>query len=982
MRKILLSVTLQIAALLVFSFAARAQNACQPPEIVVNKNAYNIFSEEQEMYLGEAMAERSRKDFRIIEDEEVNSRIRRIGEKIVKHLPPTSLKFQFTVVDLPEINAFTMAGGRIYVTRKLIAFVRSEDELAGIIAHELGHGIVRHTAIDTSKLFKDILGVETVTDRQDVFNKYNQLLDKRRTKSVSVNRNHEDDQQLEADHIAVFAMIAAGYDPNAFTSAWDRLADTQGKTGNWFSDVFGSTNPEQKRLREIIKAIETMPAECLDKKSEVSAEEFKRWQTLAINYANLYGKEKVNFLLGKKVLSPNLRGDITHLEFSPDGTFILAQDDSGISVLQRQPFKHLFRIEANEARKAKFTPDSKSIVFNTTNKRVEKWSISQQKPEMIREVFLRDNCLQTALSNDGKAFLCFSLTPKFEIDLEILDVETNETILKKEKFYLPYPPEFIKLIFAARENADEIDAFQIEFSPDGRYLVAGRVLRFSIKQFGLNDNLSSYLSGLSVVKSNKEGTLGFDLIEKKEIKLGSDLRDIINSPFAFYSNDKIIGQDSKDENKSGIFAFPSGERQAKFFLRGDSFTKSHKGDYVLVRPLKTAPVGVFDIKANKIAITNKTPALAVYDNMFVSEMKTGELGLFRLDKDETLGIVNLPESRLGNIKSIDVSPDLNWLAISDKERGAVWSLYSGNMAFYVRGFRGAFFDKDGKVYADFAKTDETERQTAVLNLPTKTLAAGAKIEMLNTRQYGKYLVTVRSNKEPKEKKENDKDDSSETSKDYFVSENGNIEVRDVRSNSLLWSKNYSDEMPGFSFSPNDNTVTFIWQLKSKSAKNEIKKDETLRQTASAMGSKDGDYLAQVFEAETGNPVGQTLIETGKGSFRVREASAAGDWLTFTDTANRVLVYSLKTGELRQRFFGNNVTVNAKNNIAAIGNLSGQILIYDLNSGEKLDEMTFKTPIAFAQFSSDGRKLLVLTTEQEAFLIDATKFSSANNQAVQ
>ena len=680
-----------------------------------------------------------------------------------------------------------------------------------------------------------------------------------------------------------------------------------------------------------------------------------------------------------------MRGDITNLEFSPDGKFILAQDDSGISVIQKESFKHLFRIQAGGARAAKFTPDSKSIVFNTTNKRVEKWSIGEQKPEMIREIFLREDCLQTALSNDGKTFLCFSLNPNFEINLEIFDVDTNESILKKEKFYSPYPPEFIRLLFTAYANNDEIDAFQIEFSPDGRYFVAGRVLKFSIRDDPFPSTLSGYLTGVRISNSNKEGMIGFDLVEKKEIKLGNELRNIINSPFAFYSNDKIIGQDSKDENKSGIFAFPSGVRQEKFFLRGDSFTKPYKGDYVLVRPLKTAPVGVFDTKANKIVITNKNAALAVYDNTFVSEMKTGELGLFRLDKDEELGTLTLPESRFGNLRVITASPDLNWLAVSGKERGAVWSLYSGNQAFYVRGFRGAFFDKDGKVYADFTKTETTERQTAVMNLPTRTLLAGAPIETPNTKQYGKYLVTIKSNKEPnvKDKKNDEKQPAAEKAPELSVLKDGKIEVRDIRSNSLLWSKEYPDELPKYSVNEFDNTITFIWQLKSKSALTEIKKDDNLRQMSSAMGDKDGDYLVEVFSAETGDSIGQTLIETGKGSFRVREAFATGDWLTVADSENRILFYSLKTGIQKHQFFGGNVAVNAKNNLAVIENISGQVAIYDLNSGDKLDEMTFKTPVAFAQFSVDGKKLLILTFEQEAFLIDATKlssFSSSNKSA--
>lgn len=158
---------------------ARAQNQCKAPDIVFNRNTGNIFNETQEMYLGEVMAESFEKNFRVIKDPEANRFVRAVGEKLVKHLPPTSIKFQFFVVDVPEVNAFAVAGGRIYVTRKLISFVRSEDELAGIIGHELGHGIVRHHSIDISKLFREILHVEQVGDRQDIFEKYNQFFDRR-----------------------------------------------------------------------------------------------------------------------------------------------------------------------------------------------------------------------------------------------------------------------------------------------------------------------------------------------------------------------------------------------------------------------------------------------------------------------------------------------------------------------------------------------------------------------------------------------------------------------------------------------------------------------------------------------------------------------------------------------------------------------------------------------------------------------------------
>ena len=986
MQKVLFSVILQSLTLFVFSPAVFPQD-CKPPEIVFNKNADNIFTEEQEVMLGEVISEQVQKDYRIISDTEVNRIVRNIGAKLTKHLPPTNIDFKFYVVDLPEINAFAAPGGRIYITRKLIAFVRSEDELAGIIAHELGHGIVRHGTTDMSRYFKKIIGVNQVGDKKDIFEKYNKLIDLSRTKRIFVSQNHENDQQLEADKIGVFAMTAAGYDPNAFTSTFDRLADTKGKTGNWLSDVLGGTTASQKRLKEIIVAVKTIPASCLDKNSSASAKDFEEWQTKVISYSNYSGKEQIGEVLRRSSLNPDFRDDISYLKFSRDGRYLLAQDDSGIFVLQKDPFKFLFRIEAPEAKNAKFSPDSSSVVFDTETMRVEKWSIAEQKPTLIKEIFINDRCFQTALSDDGKMFACFSIVTRerssnrgLEVKIKLLNVETNETLFEKENFYRPDPFEFV-ISYNIMNILDDAayNIFQTEFSPDGRYFLVGRGLKYARQNY----LIAPGLEGRASVKAGNAGTLGYDLVKNEEIKIGTTLSNVIASPFAFYSNDKIVGQHREDEEKSGIFEFPSGKQIEKFALRGDSLTKAFKGNYVLVRPLKVAPVGVYDLDQKKFVVANNTSAFDVYDNVFVSENKTGILGLYRLDKDETVAEIELPKSRFGNLRVVSLSPDFNWIAVSDKNRGAVWSLYSGKRYHYVKGFRGAFFDKDGKVYADFAKSDKIKRQVAAMNLRSEEMIPVMDVETPNTRQFGKYLYTIVGKNPPKKKDDEDKKPEymNEYADDYRVEKDGTIEFKDIRTGNTLWSRKFSDEMPQFNFNPVKETISLRWALRSSAAKEIIKGDEKLRKLSAEMGDKDGDYLVQVIEAETGNVLGQTLVETGEGSFRIRTVLADGDWLSVSDNQNRVLLYSLSSGELKHRFFGGDVTISSESNLAAIENFAGQISIYDLTTGEKINEMNFKAPVVLARFDKYGKKLFVLTSDQEAIIFETAKFVKAENIAV-
>lgn len=964
MKCLLNSFTLVFCAVIALSAGVKAQE-CEPPSVIFNKSAFNMFNFEQENHLGDAMAERFQRDFRIIRDDEVNSQVRRIGMAIVEHLPKSDINYEFFVVDLPEVNAFTMAGGKIYVTRKLIAFVRSEAELAGIIAHELGHSVVRHSAIDSSKLFKEVLGVQSVTTRKDIFDKYNELIEKRRTKTVKIGNSHEGEQQLEADRIAVFAMAAAGYDANQFSTAWDRLAQTKGKTGNWFTDLFGSTKPGEKRLREIIKAIKTLPAKCTEERSSISKNEFEAWQSTVVSFANLRGTESVPALIEKRPLTPALRSDISHLKFSRDGRFVLAQDESGITILQKQPFKFLFRIEAPEARPASFSPDSKSVVFNTTTMRAERWDIDSKKPVLMREVFSLDSCWQTALSIDGNSLICYSRRG----NLDIIDVATNDVIFTKKKFYVPDYFEYFLWTFAAGEDG-EIDAFQMEFSPNGKYFVAGRV--------GRSFNFTTYSS------FSQSAIIGFDLINKTEVKLDSDLKNIVSSPFTFYTDDKIIGQHRKDDDKSGIFEFPSGKRLDQFLLRGETFVKPHDGEYLLVRPVSNAPVGVFDLKEKKFKIANKKSALAVFGDTFVAERKTGEVGLYNIKNGQLIDAALLPDSRFGNLRTISISPDLNWLVLSDRSRGALWNLATGEQTFYLRGFRGSYFDPDGRVYVDFPATKEAKRQIGLMDPSSRQIGALHTIDMPNTRQFGKYVITRKSNKT---EKADDKDKSEskdvplvENPDDFAVYRNGTLEIRDVSNNSLLWSRAYPDEMPRFGISPNTQKMTLVWRMSSKTAKNEIAKSEALKSLSQKMDDTDDDYFVQIVDADSGNLVAQTMIETGEGSFAIDDLFVAGDWLTVKDTRNRVLFYALSTGELMHRFFGDHVAVNLKENLTAIENIAGQVSVYDLSDGSKIGEMTFQTPVSFLRFSSDGKRLFVLTAEQDVFLIDALKFRAANRIA--
>ena len=138
-----------------------------------------------------------------------------------------------------------------------------------------------------------------------------------------------------------------------------------------------------------------------------------------------------------------------------------------------------------------------------------------------------------------------------------------------------------------------------------------------------------------------------------------------------------------------------------------------------------------------------------------------------------------------------------------------------------------------------------------------------------------------------------------------------------------------------------------------------------------MKEKQGDYFLKIVDAQSGNEIGKLLIETGKGSFRISNISAVGDSVIIRDTQNRVLVYSLKTGEQKGRVFGAYAAVSKASKLLCVENETGKLAVYDLESMEKRDEFSFSTPLSMLRFSQDGRRLLVLTVAQTVYILDVS-----------
>src|ERR1700758_5126078 len=269
-----------IAGSLLTAGSSSAQQACPQPPALERVAGKTIFTDQQEIDLGDAMGDSLAREFVLIDDPVVTAHMEEIGARLARYLPPNNLRFRFFLIDLPEVNAFSLPGGRIYVARKMVALTQSDDELAGVLAHEMGHIVTHQHAIRMTRVLKQMLGVTQVGDRADIYDKFQRVLENERRKPLHISSEGDEDQYI-ADQVALFVMARAGFAPQSYVDLWDRFNATHGNAGSWFTDLLGHTKPEQKRLRELLKWASMMPAGCAQITPSSKAD-FKEWQAEGI----------------------------------------------------------------------------------------------------------------------------------------------------------------------------------------------------------------------------------------------------------------------------------------------------------------------------------------------------------------------------------------------------------------------------------------------------------------------------------------------------------------------------------------------------------------------------------------------------------------------------------------------------------------------------------------------------------------------------
>ena len=239
-----------------------------------------------EIRIGQEAAAQVDRENSIISDPILNNWVNSIGANLTQYRARPDINYTFKILDTNEINAFSLPGGFVYLNYGLLNFVNSDDELAGVMGHEMGHVERRHqiTLNAKAQIINIILGVLSLAS--PFVYRFGGLIN-----GLSVYKLSRVDE-LQADQYGLLLMSRAGYDPNAMVSFMQRLGQQGGEGGDLLNKYFETHPPSLDRVSHLRGYPEFTQATTADALAQAIHDESEG------RYA--YAKHKLDMVLAKQ----------------------------------------------------------------------------------------------------------------------------------------------------------------------------------------------------------------------------------------------------------------------------------------------------------------------------------------------------------------------------------------------------------------------------------------------------------------------------------------------------------------------------------------------------------------------------------------------------------------------------------------------------------------------------------------------------------
>ncbi len=268
------SLALLLVTILIWTtIPAHADDKKDDVDDIGNRNVAHksIISQEKEIAIGKQYADQIDKQAKILKDPVINEYVNRVAQNLARN---SDLKIPLTikVIDDPAINAFTLPGGFMYLNTGTLLAADEEDQVAGVIAHEIGHAAARHWASTMTKATILQFSMIPLMFIPMTYAVYMGVMEAYMNGVPMAFLKFSRADEKEADFLGLQYMYKAGYDPNAFVAFFGKVMDEERHQPGSMAKVFADHPPTPDRIIAAEEEIQKI----LPKKPEylVSTSEF------------------------------------------------------------------------------------------------------------------------------------------------------------------------------------------------------------------------------------------------------------------------------------------------------------------------------------------------------------------------------------------------------------------------------------------------------------------------------------------------------------------------------------------------------------------------------------------------------------------------------------------------------------------------------------------------------------------------------------
>ncbi len=257
--------------LIIFALSFLTNCAVNP---VTGKQDFVIITENEEIAMGREYNAQILKKNSIYQDKELQDYVQSIGDSLASKSHRPNLVYRFTILDSSDINAFALPGGYIFINRGLMSYLSTEEELAAVLAHEIGHVTARHSVRQYSQSqLMSILSTAIEINAGSTAGNIANLA------SGALLSGYGREMELEADELGAQYISEDGYSPQGMYKVLSVLKDQEiyskeiakqrGQGPSSYHGIFASHPSNDKRLQEVIDSVSISQLKGKSKKKDI-----------------------------------------------------------------------------------------------------------------------------------------------------------------------------------------------------------------------------------------------------------------------------------------------------------------------------------------------------------------------------------------------------------------------------------------------------------------------------------------------------------------------------------------------------------------------------------------------------------------------------------------------------------------------------------------------------------------------------------------